>query len=205
VAKGEAATVTVANTLNPPSTPTLGALRISKTLSGAPADYKGSFSFGYSCSVNGQSGISGTVSMVAGDSATVYNVPSGSVCTVTEILPDAPPGYTWSTPVITGSPTGSIGAGSVAGVTVANQLNPLPVEPATVTPVAPEAVSVPEAGTVPTTVAVPEAATIPTGVPAGDGSQWPTQGPPLLAMVLLAVGGFGIAGARIRLRREDGE
>ena len=65
---------------------------------------------------------------------------------------------------------------------------PTVVEPAVV--VAPvEAATVPEAAT----VAAPEAATVPAAVSAGDGSQAPSV--PMWALVMIAVGVLGAAGA----------
>ncbi|MBK9741229.1 MAG: VWA domain-containing protein [Actinobacteria bacterium] len=233
-AKGATYGIAVGNSI----TRDRGSLVIAKTLAAGGSGYSTPFAIDYSCALAGAKTLTGTVTVAAGSSKPVSGIPTGYVCTVTETLPGAPSGYTWSTPVISGSPAtitkdttdGDTTVVTTPTVTVANQLTAIPtppppppnppvttetvtplpavIQPTTepavvVTPITPEPATVPE--TVPETVPVPEAATIPDSVPAGDGSQWPTQGLPLLAMVLLAAGGLGIAGARIRLRRADEE
>ena len=191
------ATVTVANKLNPPSTPPgPGGLTISKTLTGAPDGYNPAFQIAYSCT-NG--GPSGTVSLFAGGSATVTNIPNGSVCTVSEnSLPEPPDGYTWSTPVISGSPTSPITASLGGKVTVANALN-APIVPPVLPAVVPPAIVPPLPAT------VPAKATIPTSVPAGGGYEGPRKDVPLGALVLMMIGLVGAVGAatRKRMLREE--
>ena len=192
LALGQKATCTIVNDDVPkPPPPGSGALAIAKTLSGGPVDYSGPFTIAYSCS-NGSNTIAGTVTVTAGGSQTVYNIPNGYVCNVTENLPAAPAGYAWSTPVINGSPTGAIAGNSTANVSVVNQLNPLPVQPAVVVPP-------------PAFVPVPQAATIPSSVPAGGGYYGQQKSDPRGALVLLFLGLVGVltASARKRMLRKE--
>ena len=199
----QTASVNVANQLNlippPPPSDGSGGLTIGKTLTGAPDGYDSpAFQIAYSCT-NG--GPSGTVSLKAGTSTTVTNIPNGSVCTVSEnSLPEPPTGYEWSKPTITGSPTSPITASAGGNVIVANALNPLlltPVLPATIPPA-----TVPP---LPATVPVPAKATIPTAVPAGGGYDGPRQQVPAVVLVLMMVGLVGAVGAatRRRMLREE--
>ncbi len=107
----------------------LGGLEISKSLSGGPAGYDGPFSIAYLCVFEGSADISDEISLAAGAKWSRDDIPVGYVCTVTEKLPGAPSGYTWSTPVISGSPTAAIAADTTRAVTVGNQLNLIPPPP----------------------------------------------------------------------------
>jgi hypothetical protein len=192
------AAITVANQLteNPTTRSSAGGLSITKTLSGGPADFNGKFQVQYSCT-NG--GPSGTVSLAAGATETVFNVPNGSVCTVTEPnLPTPPTGYTWATPKISGS-GGTVTNGSTIAVTVANTLNEgfvPPVLPATIEQETPTLITAPA----PATVGVPEAATIPTAVPAGGGYDGPRKDVPVWMLALMLLGLVGAVGAATRKR-----
>jgi hypothetical protein len=164
------ATVAIANSATTPSVPVTpasgggaGALTVSKTLTGGPEGFAPAFSIAWACS--GSTGsLSGVLSVAAGGSATVFNVPNGYTCSVSEdALPDAPAGFTWGIPAISGSPTSAISGNSTVSVTVANSLiaeEVAPVEPAS--PVEPA---------VPVEPASPDTpAGVPLLVPAGGGA-----------------------------------
>ena len=201
ISKDGTAVVTVANSLSkvppPPVDPDSGALSIAKTLAGGPTGYGAAFAIDYSC-VKGSSVISGTVSVTAGGSETVYNIPNGYVCTVTESLPAPPSGYTWSTPVITGSPTGAIAGGSTVTVSVANTLNEV-VEPE-IPPVVLPGVVTPPPGTVP----VPTTPVLPGSVPAGGGGSTGQLPLGVLGLLLLVgIAGVAATAAGWRASREE--
>jgi len=205
------ATVDIANSatfssvpVTPASGSGAGALTVSKTLSGAPAGFAASFSVAYTCS--GTTGsLSGALSLGAGESATVFNVPNGYTCSVSENeLPAAPAGFSWETPVVSGSPTSAIADNSTVSVTVANSLSAdeaIPVEPASpVTPAAPVGPASPVTPESPIQVGP---AGVPTLVPAGGGaaSVAALEGLPLgwfLAIVIAMA--LAIAGAAYLLR-----
>jgi hypothetical protein len=167
------ATVSIANSatlsavpVTPASAGGAGALNVSKTLVGGPAGFAPSFSIGWTCA--GLTGsVSGVLSLSPGDDATVFSVPNGYACTVSENdLPGAPTGFTWAQPQIVGSPTPVISGNSTVVVNVINTLvaeGVAPVEPASpVQPASPE---------VPVQPASPVGpAGLPTSVPAGGGA-----------------------------------
>ena len=96
LAAGESKTCTITNTLD------VGSLKILKTVSNPDgATLPATFAIHYVCT-NG--GPTGDVNVAPGGSQTVANIPAGASCTVTEATPGAIAGYTWGTPVITGSP-----------------------------------------------------------------------------------------------------
>ena len=140
-------TVTVSNTM----TQLLGSLQIFKTLNDGGSGYAEPFTIDYSCTLSGSVTKAGSVSVAANGSATVTAIPTGSVCTVTEVLPADAAGFTWAVPIITGSPA-TITTGGTSAVMVGNQLVPAVVVPlpATVTPV--------EVVPMPATVIPPKAA-----------------------------------------------
>ena len=166
------ATVEIANSATftsipvPPSA--VGSMTVTKVLNGGPYAFTGAFQIAYICSGPGGT-LSSVLSLGAGDSATVFNIPVGFTCTVSESnLSGAPLGFTWSAPVITGSPTPVITEGLDASVTVTNTLNAegaAIVGPAS--PPSPPAVPVEPAS--PDTTAV-QPAGVPTSVPAGGGA-----------------------------------
>jgi hypothetical protein len=111
--EGENVTCTFTNTQN------TGSLKVSKTLDDGGSGFSGSFTIHYDCG----GGISGDLTIAAGGDSTVNNIPTGSSCTVTEpTLPTPPTGYSWGTPVITGSPANITTKGATVSVTVANSL-----------------------------------------------------------------------------------
>jgi len=164
------ASVTVANSANftppfvpPPTTPESGSMSVTKTVLGGPDGFTAAFPILYTCSA-GASSLTGTLTLFAGGSTTVGNIPVGYSCTVTEgELPPAPDGYSWFAPVITGSPTAVITNASTVNVTVTNSLLANVVN-----------ISVPELGTgepeevIP--VIEPEAGLAPFSIPAGGGA-----------------------------------
>ena len=111
----ESVTVTVGNSL----TRDTGSLVIKKTLSNTDAaSVPASFTIHYNCG-----GVyAGDVSVAAAGQATVNNIPTGSICTVTEPSLTPITGYTWASPVVTGSPTAPITKGNTVEVTVANSI-----------------------------------------------------------------------------------
>jgi hypothetical protein len=206
VVKGQTVNVTVANSI----TRDRGSLTITKRLIDGGAVYSKAFDIDYVCALDGSSDLSGTVSVPAGTSKTVTDIPSGFVCEVSEALPSAVAGFTWVTPVVTGSPTAPIVKGREAGVEVVNQLNAIPAPtPITPTPVAvavitPEGVTPPPVGVVtpdPVGVAVPTVnlpiGFIPTGVNAGDGSSRSGGGNNLWALFMLFIAATGYFVAKV--------
>lgn len=118
----------VANAL----TQQFGSLVVTKTVSGGPAGYSGSFPISVACSLEGAavSGIAPSavqlVSAGAGASGQLRfgNIPQGALCTVSEgVLPDAPANYAWKAPAITQPATISATDSAAA---VANALTALP-------------------------------------------------------------------------------
>ena len=99
-AKGATYGIAVGNSI----TRDRGSLVIAKTLAAGGSGYSTPFAIDYSCALAGAKTLTGTVTVAAGSSKPVSGIPTGYVCTVTETLPGAPSGYTWSTPVISGSP-----------------------------------------------------------------------------------------------------
>jgi hypothetical protein len=206
VVKGQTVNVAVANSI----TRDRGSLTITKRLIDGGAVYSKAFNIDYVCALDGSSDLSGTVSVPAGTSKTVTDIPSGYVCEVSEALPPAVAGFTWVTPVVTGSPTAAIAKGRIAGVEVVNQLNAIPAPtPITPTPVAvavitPEGVTPPSVGVVtpdPVGVAVPienlPIGFIPTGVNAGDGSSRSGGGNNLWALLMLFIAAAGYFVAKV--------
>ena len=199
------ATITVANNLSRD----LGSLAITKTLAEGSAAFTGEFTIDYACAPasGDEANKTGSVSITEGQTATINSIPTGFSCTITEdTLPTAPTGFTWSTPVITGSPA-LITKNQTTNTSVENNLTANPTPPPPTPPTAtPEPVSVvnvvepPAAGIVPETVptepeppitpapgtGVVPATGVPTAVNAGDG---PTSNDGLmLLMWLLLIG-----------------
>jgi uncharacterized protein DUF5979/prealbumin domain-containing protein len=112
---GSSVTVTTNNSL----TRDTGSLKVNKTLDDDGSGFSDNFSINYDCGGD----LSGTLTVPPGGSSTVSGIPTGSSCTVTEpSLPTPPTGYSWSTPVITGSPAAITTSGATVEVTVANSL-----------------------------------------------------------------------------------
>jgi hypothetical protein len=86
--------VTVEVTTNNTLTRDTGSLVIKKTLSNPDgASVPASFSVNYNCGT----GYTGNVSVSPSSPATVSGIPTGNICTVTEVAPAAITGYTWGT------------------------------------------------------------------------------------------------------------
>jgi hypothetical protein len=120
-------TATVANTL----TQQFGSLVVTKTVTGGPPSYSGSFPITAACTLNGTpvTGItpSATQNATAGTgtpgTVTFANIPQGAICTTSEgTLPAPPASYTFGTPAIT-QPAAAIGAtpGSASVVNTLSQ------------------------------------------------------------------------------------
>ena len=73
-------------------------------LTGGPNGYDGPFTIDYDCGT----GFTGTVSVSAGGSSTVNDIPTGTQCTVSETPPTPPNGYTFGTPTFSPSATVTI-------------------------------------------------------------------------------------------------
>ncbi len=110
---------TVEVTTNNTLTQDLGSLTILKTLSNPDgATVPASFTIDYDCGGT----YAGSVSVAAGGSQIVSNIPTGSSCTVSEPALTPIVGYTWGTPVVTGSPA-TIGKNTTIEVSVANSIS----------------------------------------------------------------------------------
>ena len=100
ITKGTTSTaveVTVNNVLN--STAGDNILKLAKELTGGPAGYTGPFRINYDCT---GTAFDGHVDVTAGTFQTVSGFPTGTVCTITETLPNpAPNGYSFGTPTFT--------------------------------------------------------------------------------------------------------
>ncbi len=96
-----------------------GSLKLTKSLSGGPAEYTGPFTIHYDCGV----GFTGDVSVAAGSSQTVSGIPSGASCTISEpTLPTPPDGYSFGTPTFSPSATVTTSTGTTVEVTTNNTL-----------------------------------------------------------------------------------
>jgi len=110
-------TITVGNSI----TRDLGNLKLSKSLTGGPAGYTGPFTIAYDC--DDGTAHDGTKSVSAGGYATVYGIPTGTHCTVSETPPTPPTGYTFGTPTFSPSATVTITTkGATVEVTTNNTL-----------------------------------------------------------------------------------
>ncbi|HEY6015426.1 MAG TPA: DUF5979 domain-containing protein, partial [Gaiellaceae bacterium] len=111
-------TVTVTNSISRDT----GSLKLSKSLSGGPADYSGPFTINYDC--NDGTAHDGSKSVAAGGSATVDGIPTGTACTVSETLPTPPAGYSFGTPEFSPNATVTISTkGATVEVTTNNSLS----------------------------------------------------------------------------------
>ena len=198
-------TITVGNAI----TRDRGMLTISKTLLTGGSGYAAAFTIDYSCIFQQVPVKVGTVTIASGQSETISGIPTGAICTVSETLPAAVTGYTWSTPVIVGSPTLAITTEGARTTTVINQLTAIPVPPA---PGPAEAIAVPPVGVVtptpsaspetpvPVNVVLPATGFVPTVVNAGDGSSRTGSSLPPWGFGLLMAGAMGISIVAIRRR-----
>ncbi len=95
-----------------------GSLRILKTVNNADgATLPASFTMNYDCGPSQ----AGQVTVTPDTPAVVNDIPTGSICTVSEAALTPIAGYTWGTPVVTGSPA-TIGKDTTVDVTVANSI-----------------------------------------------------------------------------------
>ncbi len=101
----------------PPVTPK-GNLTISKAVAGGTDPQ--TFNIQLDCSDN--SFDNNAITLTAGATHTVSNIPAGTTCTVTETTPSAPSGYSYSAPVITPAQPVTIVANSTVAVSVLNQM-----------------------------------------------------------------------------------
>ena len=116
--KGQHVACTIVNSRD------VGALKIVKELNSQDSGFSGTFDVEYSC-VDGAAVKKGSVKLAAGTSQTIPDVPTGSVCTVTEpTLPKAPAGWAFGAPRFDPA-SGQVSVTSkneVASVTVSNVL-----------------------------------------------------------------------------------
>jgi hypothetical protein len=92
-----------------------GYLKITKVFDPLDSGFTGTFAINYS----GDNGASGTVNLAAGESETLGPYDVGTVFIVTEpVLPTAPAGWNFGTPVITGSPATIVAGDEAAAITV---------------------------------------------------------------------------------------
>ncbi len=126
--KNQRVTCTITNTRD------LGSVTITKEFNPQQSGYTGTFDINYSC-VDGATPVkNGTVSLGAGKSETITDLPTGTVCTVTEpTLPANPTGWEFNPPTFSpadGKATVTT-KGQAATVTVVNsvaQVNPIVVK-----------------------------------------------------------------------------
>jgi uncharacterized repeat protein (TIGR01451 family) len=98
-----------------------GALKISKTVTGAPAGFHGSFPVSIDCGVAGS--FTGTIVFPTPGFITIPAIDAGAVCTVTEgALPTPPTDYAWDAVTYTGNPA-TIVSGSTVTVVVQNHMH----------------------------------------------------------------------------------
>lgn len=100
-----------------PATPK-GNLTISKAVAGGTDPQ--TFNIQLDCSNN--SFDNNAITLTAGATHTVSNIPEGTTCTVTETTPSAPSGYSYNAPVITPAQPVTIVANSTVAVSVLNQM-----------------------------------------------------------------------------------
>jgi hypothetical protein len=187
-------------------------LTIGKTLLAGGSGYTAAFIIDYNCTVNTTPVLVGTVTVASGQTESIGGIPTGAVCTVTETLPAAVAGYTWSTPVIVGSPTQAITTEGPRVVSVTNQLTAIVVPPPSggVTPppvgVAASTPAVPPTETpLPVNVVLPVTGVIPNAVNAGGGSSQSGSSAPPWGIILLLAGAFGVCVLAIRRQGSKSE
>ena len=119
ITKGDQAAavgVTVTNSI----TRDQGYLKISKVFDAKTSGFVGTFAIKYNCGAGDV-----TVNVAGGASTTVGPFEAGASCSVSEpVLPTAPTGWTFGTPVVTGSPAVITKGDQAAavGVTVTNSI-----------------------------------------------------------------------------------
>ncbi len=92
-----------------------------------PSGVSGPFNFQFKATCDkpiANSVYSASMSYVGGNtSVEITSIPAGSICSITETLPDVPSGFLWKQPVVsTFSPAGKMPAGGAQAVTVTNEL-----------------------------------------------------------------------------------
>ncbi len=103
--------MTVTNTISRDQ----GYLKISKVFDPLTSGFTGTFAIKYNCGGAGDV----TVNLAAGASTTVGPFDTGTSCTVSEpVLPTAPTGWTFGTPVIATSPATIVKGDAAAAVVV---------------------------------------------------------------------------------------
>jgi hypothetical protein len=113
--KGGTFEITVGNSI----TRDRGSLQILKTLSNPDgASVPSSFAVNYNCGT----GYTGQVSVAPGSPQTVTGIPTGNVCTVTEVAPAAIPNYTWGTITYTPASITISTKGGTFSITVGNSI-----------------------------------------------------------------------------------
>ncbi len=101
-----------------------GSLTITKDVTGAPEGYTGSFDVHVDCGTDGT--FDKTIAFPDPGFVTIGDLRAGAECTVTESgMPDAPTGFTFGEPDISGSPA-TIESDGTANVTVTNHLTEVP-------------------------------------------------------------------------------
>ena len=110
IGKNTTVDVTVANSISRDQ----GYLKISKVFDPKTSGFTGTFAITYNCGAGDQ-----TVNVAAGSSTTVGPFSTGTSCTVGELtLPTAPTGWTFGTPVVSGSPATIVKGDPAAAVNV---------------------------------------------------------------------------------------
>lgn len=124
IADQQTSTVTITNH----AVQSFGNLSVTKTVSG-PGGYTGGagrvFPVSYACTLAGGPASSGTLSVTVGAAATSADIPTGSVCSITESLTAqagdfADPSYVWVNPPAISPSTVTVGANTTSAVTVTN-------------------------------------------------------------------------------------
>jgi len=101
--------------------PPTGTLTISKAVAGGTDPQN--FNIQLDCSDN--SFDNNAITLAAGATHTINNIPAGTTCTVTETTPSAPSGYSYNAPVITPAQPVTIVANDTVAVSVLNQMTAL--------------------------------------------------------------------------------
>ena len=117
----QAVLVTVTNTI----TRDTGSFKITKVLNvgGSGFNTNTLFTINYTCKIGTTTTASGSLQLKGGQSATVSDIPTGSICTVTEpTQPTAPTGYSWWVTISPSSVTITKDANPIPEVTVTNSL-----------------------------------------------------------------------------------
>jgi len=116
-------TIEVGNTISRDT----GSLTITKTLNAGGSGFTGPFTVFYSCSAS-PSKATATIetTVTPGVPTVIKGIPTHQTCLVTENTPTVSvPGYTWSTPVVSGVPTAEMTKDGVT-VSITNQLTAVP-------------------------------------------------------------------------------